>query len=177
MFTIQDFERAKIAKYGIEDTVLFSLQRNEFAYAMSCANSTDRGDFTEYLVCDLLKSNGYSVRRLGGSVNDYDLLLNESIRVEVKTATLRKKRNQYVCQKVKPELFDVLFMLFLTPDGMVAKWSTTEDVNEWAITHKRGKEGYNITFNDYIENDNFRYNDLESFMYYYHPRYTRYLTV
>lgn len=173
MFTVEDFEQAKRAKYGIEDNVLFSLERNPFAYAMSCANSTDRGDYAEWVIGESLKKKKYLVKRLGGT-NSYDLLLNNSIRVEVKMATLRR-RNFYICQKIKPELFDILFMLFLTPDGMIIKWSTQEDVNEWSESYKRGKEGYNINFNSYIENDNLRYNDFETFMYYHHPKYADYL--
>jgi hypothetical protein len=107
---------------------------------------------------------------LGGSTNSYDLMLNRTIRAEVKVGTLRKT-NYYICQKIKPELFDVLFMLFLTPDGMVIRWSTHEDVVDWTSWHKRGKEGYNLYFNHLLENDNFRYRDFESFADYYHPKY------
>jgi hypothetical protein len=170
MFTIQDFERAKREKYGIENNILFSMERNQFAYAMSCLNSTDRGDYAEIMLRDKLKKVGYTVQRLGGSTNSYDLMLNRTIRAEVKVGTLRKT-NYYICQKIKPELFDVLFMLFLTPDGMVIRWSTHEDVVDWTSWHKRGKEGYNLYFNHLLENDNFRYRDFESFADYYHPKY------
>lgn len=175
MFTLKDLERAKQEKYGIQDTILFSIERNPFAYALSCHNSTDRGDFAEFILCDKLRGMGYSVQRLGGSRNSYDLILNNTIRAEVKLATLRR-RNYYICEKIKPELFDVLLMMFLTPDGMVTRWATSEDISDWASWHKRGKEGYSIYFNNYIENYNVRYNDFESFQYYYHPKYIKYLT-
>lgn len=174
MFTLKDFELAKKEKYGIQDNILFSIERNQFAYAMSCLNSTDRGDFAEIMVRDKLKKNGYLVQKLGGATNSYDLLVNKTIRVEVKMATLRK-RNVYVCQKIKPELFDVLFMMFLTPDGMITRWSTSEDINDWASWHKRGKEGYSIYFNNYLENDNVRYSDFETFLDVYNSKYTKYL--
>jgi hypothetical protein len=175
MFTIQDFERAKKEKYGIQDNILFSIERNPFAYAISCANSTDRGDYAEIMIRDKLKNMGYIVQRLGGATNSYDLMLNHTIRAEVKMATLRK-RNLYICQKVKPELFDVLFMLFLTPDGMVIRWTTSEDVSDWASWHKRGKEGYNIVFNKDLENDHIRYNEFDTFIDYYHPKYIKYMS-
>jgi hypothetical protein len=175
MFTLEDLERAKQQKYGIQDTILFSIERDAFAYALSCHNSTDRGDFAELMVCGRLKSMGYSVQRLGGARNSYDLILNQTIRAEVKQATLRR-RSSYICEKIKPELFDVLIMMFLTPDGMVIRWSTAEDISDWGSWHKRGKEGYNIYFNIHLENHNVRYNDFESFQYYYHPKYIKYLT-
>jgi hypothetical protein len=174
MFTIQDLERAKQEKYGIQDSILFSLERNHFAYAMSCENSTDRGDYAEFLMCDRLQKMGYTVQRLGGANNSYDLILNKSIRAEVKLATLRR-RNVYICEKIKPELFDVLIMMFLTPDGMVIRWTTAEDFRDWASWHKRGKEGYSLYFNNYLENHNIRYSEFDTFLDYYNPRYIKYL--
>jgi hypothetical protein len=174
MFTLQDFERIKREKQGIESAILFSIERDGFAYAMSCLNSKERGDYAESMVRDGLRNMGYRVEHLGGAINRYDLKINHSIRAEVKMATFRKS-GRYVCEKVKPELFDIVFMLFLTPDGMVIRWATTEDVQDWASWHKRGKEGYSISFNRFLDNHHMRYRDFDSFLYYYHPKRLKYL--
>lgn len=170
MFTIADFERARGAKPAgsILDAILFSVQKNEFAYAMNLCNSHDRGHYTEKMVQHKLVDYGLDVQHCGESC-DYDLMIGEHIRAEVKLATIqrygRSSRTQYVFHKIKPECFDVLFLVFLNPYGTTIKWTTSEMTYEWSKEYKRGKSGYQVRFNGDMVSDKLVYNEkLELFV-------------
>jgi len=149
MFTMTDFERVRSEKRSgsILDAILFSLEKNEFAYSMNLCNSHDRGSYAEKLLRDKLIDNGFDVDHCAEG-GDFDLFINSGLRAEVKLATIQaaNKSVQYTFHKIKPELFDVLFMVFLEPTGATIKWTTNEMVSEWSVDYKRGKDGYQIRF-------------------------------
>lgn len=168
MFSMMDFERVRTenTRRSILDAVLFSIEKNPFAYAMNLHNSHDRGRYTEKLVKNKLEEYGFDVFHCGDSC-DYDLLISSSIRAEVKLATIQPygKYTKYCFHKIKPECFDVLFLVFLNPHGMTIKWSDSEMVAEWSVDYKRGKNGYQITFDQNMKSKNLVYNEtLESFV-------------
>ena len=169
MFTIADFERAREHKSidGIMDALLFSIEKNEFSYAMNLCDSHDRGTYAERLVGNKLIDHGFRVD-FYGAAHDYDLLINNSIRAEVKLGTIQpsgKNKTKYVFHKIKPELFDVIFMVFLHPNGVDIKWTTGEIFTEWSVDYTRGKNGYAITFNGEMVAKKLVYNEtLDSFI-------------
>lgn len=176
MFTIADLERAKGTKStgSILDAILFSVQKNEFAYVMNLCNSHDRGHYTEKMVQNKLMDYGLNVDHRGESC-DYDLLIGENLRAEVKLATVQRSsgsnRTQYVFHKIKPECFDVLFLVFLNPYGTTIKWTTSEMCDGWSKEYgiKRGKNGYQARFNDEMVSHKLVYNEkLELFVRLYH---------
>ena len=100
MFTMADFERARTANKTrtILDAVLFSVEKNEFAYAMNLCDSHDRGTYAERLVGNRLIDSGLIVDFYGKD-HDYDLLINNSIRAEVKLGTIQpngKNKTKYI---------------------------------------------------------------------------------
>ena len=170
MFTICDFERARSStciKSSILDSILFSIEKNEFAYVMNLCDSHDRGTYAERLVGNKLIDHNFNVD-FYGTANDYDLLVNYSIKAEVKLGTIQangKKNTKYVFHKIKPELFDVIFLVFLNPNGIVIKWTTSEMFSEWSIDYTRGKNGYAIPFNGDMIAKKLIYNEnLDSFI-------------
>jgi hypothetical protein len=168
MFTISDFERVRneTKPKSILDSVLFSVQKSELAYAMNLCNSHDRGCYAEKLLRNKLLDHGFDVYHcVYGS--EYDLLLDDCIRAEVKLATIQQsgKQTQYVFHKIKPEFFDILFLVFLNPHGATIKWATTESVSDWSTNYIRGKQGYQIRFNGGMESSNLVYNEtFDSFV-------------
>ena len=76
MFTITDFEKVRSGKgsRGLLDAILFSVQKNEFAYAMNLCNSHDRGHYTEKMLQNRLIEQGFDVIHCGEG-GDYDLLI------------------------------------------------------------------------------------------------------
>ena len=169
MFTLADFERARAVKKtdSIMDAILFSIEKDAFAYAMNLCDSHDRGTCAERLVGYRLMDNGFLVD-FYGTAHDYDLLVNGSIRAEVKLGTIQpagKQKTKYVFHKIKPEMFDVIFLVFLNPHGATIKWTTSEMMNEWSVDYKRGENGYSITFNGDMASKKLVYNEsLDSFI-------------
>lgn len=164
MFTIADFERARngVSSRGLLEEILFTVEKSPIAYALNLHNNHYRGYYTERMVADKLIDYNFNVIHYGKD-HDFDLLINGSIKGEVKLATLtttdRGRRTKYTFCKVKPECFDVLFMVFLNPWGLDIKWTTSEMVNEWKSNYKRGIEGYNISFNNKLICSNLVYNE------------------
>ena len=169
MFTIADFERVRAIKKtdSIMDAILFTIQKNEFAYAMNLCDSHDRGVYAERLVGNKLADHGMIVE-FCGTDKDYDLLINGAIRAEVKLGTIQssgKNNTKYIFHKIKPELFDIIFMVFLHPHGVEIKWTTSEMFTEWSVDYIRGKNGYSITFNGNMIAKKLVYNEtLDSFI-------------
>ena len=169
MFTIADFERARasVKTTSIMDSILFTMEKDQFAYAMNLCDSHDRGTYAERVVGHKLIDQNFDVRFYGAG-HDFDLLVNNSIRAEVKLGTIQpsgKKNTKYVFHKIKPELFDVIFLVFLNPHGIVIKWTTGEMFSEWSVDYTRGKHGYAITFNGNMVAKKLVYNEnLDSFI-------------
>lgn len=165
MFTIQDFERAGPEKStdSIMDAILFSIEKNQFAYAMSLLDSHGKGTRAERVIANTLIDSDFDVK-LYGKTHDYDLLINDTIKAEVKLATIQsagRNKTKYTFHKIKPELFDVIFFMFLNPYGATIKWTTDEMINAWAVDYTRGKDGYAITFNEYMRHKKLVYDESE----------------
>jgi len=160
MFTMNELEQAKLN--GIERSILFSLSKNPVSYEISLMNNKDKGQRIEWMMYRRFLRHGFNVDYVGGR---YDLLVNNDIRIEIKCATARHGNSSYVIQKMKPEHFDVVFMVFIAPDKQEIKWSTQRDVKNWASGRARGAEGYSIVFNSDIESNSLRYkNGFDSFL-------------
>ena len=146
------------------DAILFSIQKNEFAYALNLCNSHDRGTYTEKLLQKKLIKRGFDVIHCGES-GDYDLLVENDVRVEVKLGTVqpydkKSNRTKYVFHKIKPECFDVIFFVFLNPYGITIKWTDSEMITEWTKEgYTRGKHGYQITFDSNMRSKKLVYNE------------------
>jgi hypothetical protein len=165
MFTIQDFERAGPEKStdSIMEAVLFSMEKNQFAYAMNLLDSHGKGTRAEKVVANTLIDSGFYVK-LYGKTHDYDLLINNDIKAEVKLGTIQssgRNKTKYTFHKIKPELFDVIFFMFLHPYGATIKWTTDEMMKEWGVDYIRGKDGYSITFNEDMQHKKLVYDESE----------------
>jgi hypothetical protein len=174
MFTIQDFERARAKKStrSILESILFSVQKNEVAYAMNLYNNHYRGVYAEKMVGNKLLDHNFDVTHYG-ETHDFDLLINDSIRAEVKLATIQpylKNSTRYTFHKIKPEYFDIIFFVFLNPLGLSIKWTDSEMFIEWAKEYRRGKNGYQITFDQDMVSKKLVYNEsFESFVGIFKP--------
>lgn len=163
-----DLERAKsIGKpKGILDSILFTVQKSEFAYSLNMCDSHYRGTYAEGLVGNRLIDCGFMVNFCGENL-DYDLLINKTIRAEVKLATIQPaygNKTKYIFHKIKPECFDVLFLVFLNPHGAVVKWTDSEMVDSWSVDYKRGDRGYTVTFDGDMNSSKLMYDDFGSFV-------------
>lgn len=174
MFTMRDFNRIKHNLKISRTDNFYSRNKNMLCWKISNLDSTGMGDAGECLMCDRLNRSGYLVERHGNGKN-FDILLNNHIRCEVKTAKLTLNQNKYkyyTFQKIKPEYFDILFMVFITPKGTIIKWTETKYVTRYVQEYnkKRGKEGYSIRFDETCDNINIAYDDhIQNFIKFYPP--------
>lgn len=172
MFTMRDFNRIKhLLKVSNADS-FYSKNKNALCWKMSRLDSTAMGQGGELLMCDRLSRAGYDVKPHGhGKI--FDILLNDSLRCEVKTAKMvlqNGKYKYYIMQKIKPEYFDILFMVFVTPRGIIFKWTESKYVTKCIqeYNYKRGKEGYSLCFDSTCDNPNIAYDDdIENFIKFY----------
>ena len=172
MFTMQDFRN--IEQY-LQRNSVFSPERNELCYELSLLNSTNVGLSAECMLAQKLRMCGFVVHHYT-TKHDFDILLNDSIRVEVKLSTCSPKKSGYYIQKIKPELCDIIFFCFVTPDGTVVKWTRSKHIVSWANKNnmKRGPEGYSPYFDKYCDNLNMVYSDsFDSFVDEYSPGLTK----
>lgn len=170
MFTINDFERVRSngkKSKGILDALLFTVQKSEIAYAMNLCDSHHKGTYAERLIGNKLIEYGMSVE-FYGAAHDYDLLINHDIRAEVKLSTVQpygKSSTKYIFHKIKPELFDVIFFVFLNPYGLTIKWTDSNIVNKWSTNYTRGANGYSISFNSNMSSKKISYDEsIETFV-------------
>jgi len=171
MFTMKDFNRIKKNIKGIDTESLFSPQQDELAHKISCLGSSGRGQSGEELMSLYLHRRKYKIKRFG-TIHPFDILLDNKIKCEVKSATmyLDKKTYRYSFQGVKPELFDILFLVFVTPKGIVTKWTEQKYVMQYTANKKRQKDGYYIYFDGTCDNINMAYNDdITDFVKFYPP--------
>jgi len=172
MFTMQDFHKIKSGIKSMGQEEHFSPKLSPIAYAISRLNSTAIGECGEKLMARYLRRKKYHVRRIGNR-QSIDILLDGKLRCEVKTGTMQlnntgNRTAKYVLRHVKPELFDILFMVFITPKGIVVKWTEQKYAMKYLETRKRGKDGYAICFDATCDNEKLAYNDnIEDFVKYY----------
>jgi len=151
MFTMEDLQTVKSAGHN-----LFSPERSRLAYELSLMTGTERGVCAEKMLYDRFVKDGWDVEHIGGS-NAHDIQIVHAgtvYKIEVKLATYglmyrTTKKNYYGYQfrNVKPNLFNILFMVFVTPDGIIVKWTDQEEVLCWTCDKKEGPTGYTITAN------------------------------
>ena len=175
MFTMRDFHKIKSGIKCLKPETYFCPKRNKLAYTLSQLDPNGIGQSGEKLMARLLRQNGYKVKRYGG-VNPFDLMVNGNIRCEVKTAKMfpkqGKKGTRHICvfSGVKPECFDILFMVFITPNGLVTKWSEKKHVLNYTDNLIRQDEGYYLYFDGTCDNANMAYNDNIEDFYKFYPK-------
>ena len=173
MFTMRDFHKIKNGIKCLEPETYFCPKRNKLAYTLSRLDPYTIGQCGEKLMARRLRQHGYTVCRYGGK-QPFDILLNGKIRCEVKTAKMfpkhTKKGTRHICvfSGVKPECFDVLFMVFITPAGIVTKWSERKHVKKYTDNLVRQDDGFYLYFDGTCDNANMAYNDkIDDFFKFY----------
>ena len=160
MFTMRDFHKIKTGIKGLEPEMYFSPTLNKIAYTISLGSPYSIGQCGEKLMARCLRQKKMKVKRYGAK-HPFDLLVNNTIKCEVKTAKMFKKGYKHVCvfSDIKPECFDILFMVFITPNGIITKWTEQKYVERYTNNLVRQKDGYYIYFDGTCDNENLAYDD------------------
>ena len=152
MFTMKDLSRVLPELKGLKRPAIFSLSKSESAYKLSKMGSQFRGHAIEKMVRDgLLKKHKTSYH--GGS-HSHDITLNKDVRIEVKSAlatplvssrTKKISGYKFSFKHVQLSKFDILFLVYVTPNGLKVRWMTKATAREFVGNHRSKASQIDIT--------------------------------
>lgn len=154
MITLKDLSAAKkfVKKMNALDYDYYSRKQSDVAYDLCTQSKTERSDNVEALVMELFSRAGYITRRKGGTNQRYDLWAGHE-KIEIKSSLAEKcvtRRGEiyytYSFMGVKPECFDRLVLVYITPNGVDFRILTKRAVYARICNGEltRGREGYSI---------------------------------
>ena len=138
MFTMFDLAEVKAEIFEGRGSDLYTPQKSELCFDLSLMSPLDRGTACEKLICKIMNRHGIDATHMGGSGNRNDISLyvgGKIVRGEVKSSLLGPQSGKYYFVGVKPELFDVLFLTFVTPEGIVVKTASSASVKRWVAEY------------------------------------------
>jgi len=112
------------------------------------ADRTSLGDFGERIVSTIFNSYGLKSKIVNKGKGDYDILVEDRIRVEVKTATEDTSKNfQFNGIKKTGVEYDYVFCLGITPNDLyINMWTMEECVRRLTVPMTRdGSDTYKLT--------------------------------
>lgn len=152
MFTMKDLSRVLPELKGLKRPAIFSPSKNQMAYKLSKMGSQFRGHAIEKMVRDgLLKKHKASYH--GGS-HSHDITINSDVRVEVKSSlavpfvSKRTKKivsYKFTFQHVQLSKFDILFLVYVTPNGPKVRWMTKATAREFVSNHRSKASQIDVT--------------------------------
>ena len=152
MMTMSD-----VTRYAVSPTKSqYSATKNQASYELSLLGRSDRATRCEHFIADQIEhKTGYSCF-LTRPNWEWDItveLENKPVRIEVKSALYQKFKKYpqhtscYLVQNVKPELFDYIFIVLITPEGTIEKWAKSKDIQKYCRSVYEGHNGYQISIN------------------------------
>lgn len=127
----------------------YSPNRNQAAYELSLLGRTDRATRIEkFIAREIEFKTGYNCN-LTQPNWEWDItvaLESKPVRIEVKSALhATTNPNTYNVQNIKPDNFDYLFIVLVTPDGTVERWAKADDVRKHCKGRTRHCNGFSIS--------------------------------
>ena len=152
MMTMSD-----VTRYAVDKTESqYSATKNQATYELSLLGRTDRATRCEHFIADQIEhKTGYQCK-LTRPNWEWDItveLENKPVRVEVKSALYQKNKklphltSKYLIANVKPELFDYIFIVLVTPEGTIEKWAKSKDIKTYCKCSTRHCNGYSLCIN------------------------------
>jgi len=150
MMTMNDVTRYAVTKTESQ----YSVAKNQATYELSLLDTLDRSTRCERFIADQIEhKTGYSCS-LTRPNWEWDItveLENKPVRIEVKSALYQKLKRYphltatYQIQNVKPELFDYIFIVLVTPEGTIEKWAKSKDIKKYCRQCSEGNNGYQMS--------------------------------
>ena len=170
MLTLKDLSDAKklLKKVYAKGYDYYSPDQNSLSYELCTMSNTERSDAVEVMVMSLFDRSGQNTYKMGGLKKKYDLWANDE-KIEVKSSLARQKKNRngvhytYSFADIKPECFDRLVLVYISPEGLKLRILTKRAVYARISGKmlKRGRDGYAIYHN---KNSKMIGRDLYSFL-------------
>jgi hypothetical protein len=147
MMTLADVR--KFAPHNANE--IYSPEKSAASWELVNLDRNDRATRIERFIADQIeRRSGYKAT---ATQNDWpwDItvdLEHGPVKIEVKSA-LRKKgyESQYQLQNIKPNLFNYIFLVLITPDGIRMSWAESEKVRNMCRYKIEGISGYSIFIN------------------------------
>jgi hypothetical protein len=160
MTTLAVFNRAKKQNQAFRQKVLkergykfASSEGGRIARHLHHLDRDARGRMCEFIVAEELCSMGYEVEMLSGcGSHDINLIINKKkYRVEVKSSlifhTKRNTFNAYCMSSIKPQHFDLIVFVFVSPSGLTYKIMNQKNfLKSFGKLFACREEGYSIPF-------------------------------
>jgi hypothetical protein len=170
MLTLKNLSAAKkfLKKMYAKDYPYYSPEQNDLSYELCTMSNTERSDSVEVMVMDMFDYSGQNIYKMGGNNKKYDLWANEE-KIEIKSSLARQKTTRggvyytYSFVDIKPECFDRLVLVYISPEGLKLRILTKRAVYARIAGKmlKRGQDGYSIYHN---KNSKMIGQDLYSFL-------------
>jgi len=170
MMTLTD-----VRKFAPENKIgngSYSKQKSAAAWELVNLDRNDRAERIERFIADHIeRRSGYKATTTQQNCH-WDItvdLEHGPVKIEVKSA-LRKKghEKQYYLQNIKPHLFNYVFLVLITPDGIRIGWAHSKKIRNMCRYKIEGLCGYSISVNidkwDRGEYDDWIF-DIEDFPY------------
>jgi hypothetical protein len=117
-------------------------------YGLKIASRTALGDFGEAILCKALCNRGIKALIVNKGKGDFDILLENGIKIEVKTATEDSNGNyQFNGIKKNDVDYDYVLCLGIAPDDLfINMWSKEHCVENLSVPMTRGgSDGYKLS--------------------------------
>jgi hypothetical protein len=170
MLTLKDLDAAKkfLKKMYAKDYDYYSPEQDDLSHELCTMSNTERSDAVEVMVMSMFDLSGQNTYKMGGLKKKYDLWANDE-KIEVKSSLARKKTTRhgiyytYSFVDIKPECFDRLVLVYISPEGLKLRILTKRAVYARISGKmlKRGRDGYSIYHN---KNSKMIGQDLYSFL-------------
>lgn len=160
MATLAIFNRAKKQNQAFKRKVLkergyrfASSEGGRIARHLYNLDRDARGRMCEFIVAEEFRNMGYEVEMLSGcGSHDMNLIVNKKCyRVEVKSSlifhTKRNTFNAYCMSSIKPQYFDIVVFVFVSPSGLTYKIMNQKNfLKSFGKLFACREEGYSIPF-------------------------------
>jgi len=166
--TISIKEIRKFEEVQGNDDTPYNENKSLASYKLSKMGRGERGELLERIIANKIeKETGHECHALRGNQPwDITVNLDKPVRIEVKSSVVNstawKKQGylKYNFSGIKPENFDYLFIVLVSPSGPIVKWAHVDDIE---FNNKRHGLGYTLSMIERTIPEFF--NDLEDFPY------------
>jgi hypothetical protein len=156
MITLKDVHSAKkfLRKMYAKSYPYYNPKNNDVSYELCTMSNTERSDSVEVIVMKMFENSGQNIYKMGRTNKRYDLLANEE-KIEIKSSLAKQHTPSnnvyytYTFSHIKPECFDRLVLVYITPNGLKFRILTQKAVYNIIRSKglKAGPDGYSICHN------------------------------
>lgn len=147
MFTMKDLNKILPEVKGLRTKSVFSPKKNRLCYRLSKMNSQYRGTIIERMIRDTMLRRGKKVQHIGGN-HGFDLVINGK-KVEVKSSLAMPNSDgatgySYQFQNIKIKKFDMLIIVFISPEGITMRQMSKKVVARYLKGTKHYSNGQTL---------------------------------